>query len=120
MNQILLCLADHYDEPTLDFNGMASEGHNWVVQTLTGYLDQSNGLLYQSQCPSDRVDSDRLAYDCWELCTPSRVKAASPALFGIYNDKQWGLPPMSGSAADLKIATRVLSGNYTPPERSWS
>ena len=29
-------LADHYDEPTLDFNGMASEAHNWAVQTLTG------------------------------------------------------------------------------------
>ena len=27
----------HYDEPTLDFNGMASEAHNWALQTLMGY-----------------------------------------------------------------------------------
>ena len=50
-----------------------------------------------------------------ELCTTSTLKAVAPKLYEIYNDKQWGLPPMSGSAADLKIAARVLSGNYTPP-----
>ena len=60
-----LCVLDHYDEPTLDFNGMASEAHNWAVQTLTGYLDQSNGLLDMTQCPQDQVDSDGYAYDCW-------------------------------------------------------
>ena len=93
---------------------MASEAHNWAVQTLTGYLDTSNGLLHMTQCPTE-VDGDGYAYDCWELCTPATLKKVSPILFETYNDPKWGLPPMSGSAADLKIAARVLSGNYTPP-----
>ena len=64
-------------------------------------------------------------------------------LYATYNDKRWGLPPMTGSKADLAIATRLLSasdatdtafflgkplvaqpscvrcgqGNYTPPGR---
>jgi hypothetical protein len=110
----------HYDEPTLDFNGMASEAHNWAVQTLSGYLDGSNGLLHSNgnQCPQDKVDSDGLAYDCWELCTLSTLKAVSPILYNLYNDPQWGLLPMSGSAKDLEIAARLLGGNYTPPAKS--
>jgi hypothetical protein len=57
----------------------------------------------------------RSRYDCWELCNPATLKAVSPILYETYNDPQWGLPPMSGSAADIKIGARVLSGNYTPP-----
>ena len=32
-------------------------------------------------------------------------------LYATYNDKRWGLPPMTGSKADLAIATRLLSAS---------
>ena len=35
----------------------------------------------------------------------------APVLYATYNDKRWGLPPMTGSKADLAIATRLLSAS---------
>ena len=35
----------------------------------------------------------------------------APVLCATYNDKRWGLPPMTGSKADLAIATRLLSAS---------
>ena len=36
-------------------------------------------------------------------------------LYATYNDKRWGLPPMTGSKADLAIATRLLSASEPIP-----
>jgi len=78
----------HYDDPTCDYECMATEYFYWALTSMLGAQD------YPGRCDDIAVE--------WEPCTRALVESMDPAVFALLSDAAWSLP------------TVLPDGSYSP------
>jgi hypothetical protein len=76
----------HYDDPTCDYDCMASEYFYWVLTTVLGAQSSSQRCV--------EINNE------WEPCTPNLLESTDPAAWTLMTDGTYRLP------------TKLPDGNY--------